>query len=47
LLLIPEGDRLIIEPAPPKSLLAVQATLETLDEDFSPISDSLPDPVGL
>lgn len=34
-----EGDRLIIEPAPPKSLLAVLATLEPLDEEFPPISD--------
>jgi antitoxin VapB len=34
-----EGDRLIIEPAPPKSLLAVLATLEPLDEDFPPIVD--------
>jgi len=42
-----EGDRLIIEPAPPRSLLAVLATLETLDEDFPPISDSPPGPVKL
>jgi tRNA(fMet)-specific endonuclease VapC len=32
-----EGDRLIIEPSPPKSLLAVLATLKPLDEDFPPI----------
>ena len=32
-----EGDRLIIEPAPPCSLLAVLATLEPLHEDFAPI----------
>jgi antitoxin VapB len=32
-----EGDRLIIEPAPPKSLLAVLATLAPLPEDFPPI----------
>jgi antitoxin VapB len=31
-----DGERLIIEPAPKKSLLAVLATLETLDEDFPP-----------
>jgi antitoxin VapB len=42
-----DGDRLIIEPAPPKSLLAVLATLESLDEDFPPIPDSPPDPVRL
>jgi antitoxin VapB len=34
-----EGDRLIIEPAGPKSLLAVLATLAPLDEDFPPIRD--------
>ena len=42
-----EGDRLIIEPAPPKSLLAVLATLTPLREDFPPISDLPPDPVDL
>jgi antitoxin VapB len=42
-----EGDRLIIEPAPPKSLLAVLATLAPLHEDFPPIHDLLPDPVDL
>ena len=39
-----EGERLIIEPTPPKSLLALLATLAPLDEDFPPISDSAPDP---
>jgi antitoxin VapB len=34
-----EGERLIIEPAAPKSLLALLATLAPLDEDFPPISD--------
>jgi antitoxin VapB len=42
-----EGDRLIIEPAPPKSLLAVLATLRPLDEDFPPVPDLPPDPVDL
>jgi antitoxin VapB len=42
-----EGDRLIIEPAPPKSLLAVLARLVPLEEDFAPISDLPPDPVDL
>ena len=42
-----EGDRLIIEPAPPKSLLAVLATLGPLEEGFPPISDLPPDPVDL
>ncbi len=42
-----EGERLIIEPAPPKSLLAVLSTLQPLDEDFPPINDSAPSPVDL
>jgi antitoxin VapB len=42
-----EGERLIIEPAPPRSLLAVLATLAPLDEDFPPIPDLPLDPVDL
>ena len=42
-----EGNRLIIEPAPPKSLLAVLATLKPLAEDFPAIRDLPPDPVAL
>lgn len=42
-----EGDRLIIEPLPPTSLLAVLAKLEPLDEDFPPIDDPIPEPVEL
>jgi len=42
-----EGSRLIIEPAPPKSLLALLATLPTLDEEFAPIEDLPPGPVDL
>jgi len=42
-----EGEKLIIEPAPPKSLLALLATLSPLDEDFPPIDDPAPDPVEL
>ena len=42
-----DGDRLIIEPAPPRSLLAVLATLPTLDEQFPPIEDSSAEPVDL
>ena len=34
-----EGDRLILSPAPAKSLLAVLASLPTLDEEFPPIPD--------
>jgi antitoxin VapB len=40
-----EGNRLIIESASPKSLLAVLANLSPLDEDFPPVSDSPADPV--
>lgn len=42
-----EGERLIIEPAPPRSLLGVLATLAPLNEDFPPIHDVPPDPVDL
>jgi antitoxin VapB len=42
-----EGDRLIIEPAAPRSLLALLATLPPLDEDFAPIGDLAPDDVAL
>ncbi len=40
-----EGERLIIEPAPPQSLLAVVAARTTLDEEFSPIQDLPAEPV--
>lgn len=42
-----EGKKLIIEPAPPKSLLAVLKTLEPLDEGLPLIDDSLPEPIDL
>ena len=42
-----EGDRLIIEPAQPTSLLGVLATLDPLDEDFPEIDDPPPGPVEL
>jgi len=42
-----EGERLIIEPAPKKSLLALLATLEPIDEEFPPIDDKRPEPVDL
>ena len=42
-----EGERLIIEPAPQKSLLAILATLPTLDEEFPPIENSRAEPVDL
>ena len=42
-----EGDRLILEPAPPTSLLKVLAALKPLDEDFPPVSDSLAESIDL
>ncbi len=42
-----EGQRLIIEAAPPRSLLAVLATLQTFDENFPPIDDPPAEPVDL
>jgi len=42
-----DGQRLIIEPAPPQTLLAVLAALPTLDEEFPPIQDSSAEPVDL
>jgi antitoxin VapB len=48
-----EGRRLIIEPTPPKSLLTVLASLQTLEEKFPPVEDrpaepapSLPSPAS-
>jgi antitoxin VapB len=42
-----EGQRLVIEPVPPRSLLSVLATLPTLDEEFPPITDRPAEPVDL
>lgn len=42
-----DGERLIIEPIPPKTLLAILATLPMLDEEFSPIQDSPAEPVDV
>ena len=42
-----EGVRLIIEPKPPKSLLAVLARLKPISEDFPAIVDLPPEPVDL
>ena len=42
-----DGDRLIIEAAVPKSLLAVLAGLSALDENFPEIADPIPDAVDL
>ena len=42
-----EGQRLIIEPARQKSLLAILASLSPLDEDFPPIPELPTNPVEL
>lgn len=42
-----EGERLVIEPATPQSLLALLATLTPIEEDFPPIPDRAPEPVDL
>jgi len=42
-----EGDRLIIEPARPTSLLALLETLQPIADDFPPIRDLPIDSVEL
>jgi antitoxin VapB len=42
-----EGERLVIEPVPTKSLLALLAKLKPLPEDFPPIPDVSADAVEL
>ncbi len=42
-----EGERLIVEPAPRKSLLALLATLKPLDGDFPELVDMPPRAVKL
>jgi antitoxin VapB len=42
-----EGNRLILEPAPPRSLLVVLASLPTLDEEFPPVGDAREEPIDL
>lgn len=42
-----DGDRLIIEPAPRRSLLAVLETLQPLEEDIPEIVDPSPEDVDL
>jgi antitoxin VapB len=42
-----EGDKLIVEPVNPKSLLDVLASLAPLDEDFPEIRDAIPRAVEL
>lgn len=42
-----EGAKLIIEAAPPRSLLAILAALKPIEETFPPIDDPVPEPVDL
>ncbi len=42
-----DGDKLIIEAAPPRSLLALLAELDPIEEDFPEIDDLPPGPVDL
>jgi antitoxin VapB len=42
-----EGNRLVIEPAPQKDLLALLKTLEPIDEEFPEIDDPPPEPVDI
>ena len=42
-----EGDRLIIEPAPRRSLLAVLSALAPLDERFPTMADPAPGDVDI
>ena len=42
-----DGNKLIIEAVPPRSLLALLATLETIDDDFYPILDDKPSEVEI
>jgi len=42
-----EGSRLVIEPAPPRGLLALLATLEPIDDSFPPVEDRAPRAVDL
>jgi antitoxin VapB len=42
-----DGERLIIEPAPPTSLLDVLATLKPIRDTFPTIEDPPPDEVEL
>lgn len=42
-----DGEKLIIELAPPKSLLVLLAGLKPIDEEFPPIEDPPPGPAGI
>ena len=42
-----ENGKIVIEAAPPRTLLALLATLEPIDEDFPEFDDPPPRPVDL
>lgn len=42
-----EGEKLIIEPVPPKSLLALLATMSPLDEEFPSVTELPTDDIEL
>jgi antitoxin VapB len=42
-----DGDKLIIEAVPPRSLIALLATLEPLSESLPPIADEIADAVDI
>ncbi len=42
-----EGERLVIEPAPKKSLLEILKSLRPIAEEFPPIEDPPPEEVDL
>lgn len=42
-----EGNRLILEAAPARSLLTLLATLEPIQDDFPAVADEPPEPVDL
>jgi antitoxin VapB len=42
-----DGDKLIIEPAPARSLLALLSDLSPIEDDFPRIDDLPPEPVDL
>ncbi|HEY1243669.1 MAG TPA: AbrB/MazE/SpoVT family DNA-binding domain-containing protein [Hyphomicrobiaceae bacterium] len=42
-----EGERLIVEPVPKRSLIELLDSLDPIDEEFPPIEDWPPEPVDL
>lgn len=42
-----DGDKLVIEPAPPRSLIALLAELSPIEDSFPEVDDRPPGPVDL